>query len=195
MNYIRKNPKLGNWLHYNHPEAQAVYAGKEQIHVGYMQVQVGAEEDGTPILGDGPPIFEDGEDLFQIVGWDELWGEPPTDEFLESWEEPEPEAMPSNIGRIFADAYEAAPIALNQLKQAVWDYRVANGTNPNQATADGVALVLRFGPQLSAYKDAGGHPLAAANLYEAVSSEESVAALPWLTGPVLEIFAAVLVPS
>ena len=186
-----KSDKLGNYLHYNHPEAHAVDAGREQIP---SVRQIGVDEADQPILEN---YFIQGDALYEIAGWNPAWGEPPSDQDLAEWEDPTtpPEAMPSNIGRIFADAYEAAPIALNQLKQAVWDYRVANGTNPNQATADGVALVLRFGPQLSAYKDAGGHPLAAANLYEAVSSEESVAALPWLTGPVLEIFAAVLVPS
>lgn len=192
MLITRKSPKLGNYLHYFH-EAEARDGGKEQVLVGHRQIQIGIEEvSGEPIFGD-EPIYVDGDDLF-VADWEEGWGAPPSDQELESWEEPEPEPTPPDIGRIFADAYETAPKVLNQLKKAVWDYRVGIGTDPNQATAEGVALVLRFGPQLGAYKDAGGHPLAAQALYEAVSSEASVIALPWLTPAILEIFESFLVP-
>lgn len=178
---LYKNTKLGNWLHYNHPGAEAISAGFEQI-------QVGEEKDGSP-------IYDVGAELFAIRGWQDAWGAQPTDEDLGKWTEPDPEPMPVNIGKIFADAYAAAPLALNQLKQAVWTARVMAGTDPAQATAEGVALVLRFGPELGAYKDAGGHTIAAQALYAAISSPESVAALPWLTEPILAIFAAALAPA
>lgn len=91
---IRKSPKFGNYLHYNH-QAEARYGGKEQVLVGYQQVQAGIDEEtGEPILGDGPPIYEDGDDLF-AADWDEAWGDPPTDAELAVWEEPAPEPAPS----------------------------------------------------------------------------------------------------
>lgn len=90
MTITRKNPKLGNYLHYLH-QAEARDGGKEQILVGYQQIQVGVEEGtGEPIIGDGDPVYEDGDDLF-AADWDEAWGVPPTDEDLAAWEEPEPE--------------------------------------------------------------------------------------------------------
>lgn len=185
MQVFRKSPKFGNWLHYTH-DAEAYAAGYEQIDTG--------EKDEK-----GEPIYSEGDTLFG-VDWQDAWGDPVTEEALTAWDEPEPEPMPVNIERIFSDAYAAAPINLNALKKAVWDYRVANGTNPTQATGDGVDLVLRFGPELGAYKDAGGHPKAAQALYTAVagaavSNPESVDPFPWLTAPVLEIFAAYLAPS
>lgn len=133
---------------------------------------------------------DDGAGNITLDGWDEQAdGLAPTEAEVMAWE------PALDIGKVFAEAYAAAPLALNQLKQAVWTARVMAGTDPAQATAEGVALVLRFGPELGAYKDAGGHPLAAQHLYEAISSEESVAALPWLTEPILAIFAAALAPS
>jgi len=93
---IRKNPKLGNYLHYLH-QAEARDGGKEQILVGYHQVQVGTDQEtGAPIVGNGEPIYEDGDDLF-AADWDEAWGVPPTDEDLEAWEEPEPEPEPTPV--------------------------------------------------------------------------------------------------
>lgn len=88
MQILRKNSKLGNYLHHNH-QAEARYAGQEIV--GYQQVQVGEDEEGAPILGDGAPIF--GDNLFSAE-WDEAWGAPPTDEELAAWEEPEPEPPP-----------------------------------------------------------------------------------------------------
>lgn len=160
----------------------------------------GHDEDFQPYLRPDGTIDEERQD-------DELW-----DYILYFWNLKIPRTKNPTCSccvapfKIIADAYFARyPLIIMQasrgaskaqpldaLKKAVWDYRVANGTNPNQATADGVALVLRFGPELGAYKDAGGHPIAAAALYAAVSSPESVAALPWLTAPVLAIFVAYL---
>lgn len=193
-----KNPKLGNYLHYAFGgEAQAL--GPEQILIGYKQVEVGRDDDGDPIIGDGPAIYEDGDDLF-AVDWQDSWGEPISEEQLEAWEEPEPDP-PSPVtdvermASLFAQAQQAAPAALNQLKGMVWAALVAGGMAQDEATAAGVALVLLHGPLLAAFEAAGGHPLAAQALYEAIASEPSRQALQWLSDPILAIFRAALTPG
>ncbi len=95
----------------------------------------------------------------------------------------------------FRNARLAAPAALDSLKGAVWAGLVAGGLAPDEATAAGVGLVLLHGPLLAAFEAAGGHPVAGAALYAAIASPESVAALPWLTAPILAIFAAALAPG
>lgn len=222
----RKNPKLGNYLHYTHQSEarwagyeqvltgyQQVIVGHEQIVVGHEQIELGTGEDGLPIYADGEPIYAngdpiyengdpiyvDGEELF-AADWDEAWGDAPSDEFLSDWEEPEPEPQApvsafDTIKAAFDVASANAPSMLNNLKAAVWVALVDGGMAPDAATAAGVALVLRHAAPLAAFEAAGGHPDAAAALYSAISSKESVAALTWLTEPILAIFAAALVPS
>jgi len=120
MQITSKSPKLGNYLHYTH-QSEAHFAGYEQILTGYEQViighnqvlvgheqiQVGTGEDGLPIYAEGDPIYgpgdpiyangdpiyEKGVELFSAE-WNEAWGNPVTDDFLVTWEEPEPEQNP-----------------------------------------------------------------------------------------------------
>lgn len=99
------------------------------------------------------------------------------------------------MAKLFSDARAAAPAYLNQLKGTVWSALVAGGMAQDEATAAGVALVLRHAALLAAFESAGGHPVAAQALYTSIASEESVAALPWLTAPILAIFQAALVPN
>lgn len=99
------------------------------------------------------------------------------------------------MASLFAQAQAEAPAYLNQLKGAVWVALVEGGMSEAEATAAGVALVLRHAAPLAAFESAGGHPAAAQALYQAISSPESVAALSWLTAPILAIFAAALVPA
>lgn len=95
----------------------------------------------------------------------------------------------------FKRAREAAPEALDRLKGTVWAALVAGGMAPDEATAAGVGLVLLHGPLLAAFEAAGGHPVAASALYEAMASKPSTDALPWLTKPILDVFAAALKPG
>jgi hypothetical protein len=121
-------------------------------------------------------------------------GLPPTVQEVEDWESTpltDVEIATNN----FRQARLAAPAALDSLKGAVWAGLVAGGLAPDQATAAGVGLVLMHGPLLAAFEAAGGHPVAGQALYAAISSPESVAALPWLTAPILGIFAAALTPK
>lgn len=95
----------------------------------------------------------------------------------------------------FEKARLAAPKALDRLKGTIHTALVSGGMSSGEATAAGVGLVLLHGPLLAAFEAAGGHPVAGAALYAAIASPESVAALPWLTAPILAIFAAALAPG
>lgn len=203
MLIYRKNSKLGNYLHYNHG-ADARDGGKEQILVGYQQVQVGVnEETGEPIFGDGNPIYEDGDQQY-AADWDEAWGEPPTDEELEAWEEPEPvtefEMAVQQTRAILAGREEQARGDITELKSRVAVTLVATGARmaddtlitADNVNSEGSRFVVWHAALISAYKDAGGNPEAGQALYNSISSEPSKAAFPWLTETVLAIFAATL---
>lgn len=183
MLIIRKNPKLGNFVHFEH--------GGEASAAGFERVESGFDEAGQPILIDGDPLYS--------VDWQEGWGVPPTEQDLADWPEPEPEANPvtdvKRMAALFAQAQVAAPAALNQLKGTVWAALVAGGMAQDEATAAGVALVLLHGPLLAAFEAAGGHPLAAQALYDAIASEPSRQALSWLSDEILAIFSAALTPG
>ena len=126
---------------------------------------------GSQYIGDTPP------DVATVAAWD-----------------PNPGTDVERMAALFTQARQGAPLYLDALKGQVWVALVAGGMSEAEATAAGVALVLRFGAQLAAFNNAGGHPDAALALYAAISSPESVAALPWLTAPILAIFQAALAP-
>jgi len=199
-----KNSKLGNFLHYNHPAAEARFAGFEQIPVGFQQIQVGQNEDGSPIYGDGDTIYEDGDPLFLLVGWNEAWGEPPTDEELEAWEEPEPEPPPpvtdlDRITKILAGHEAEAPQRITRLKAEVSLAMIAYaGFNPTSANAEGSRFVVHHAAKIAAFNLAGGNVVAGRALYDTIA--ESTGDFAWLNqemgegGPsILSIFAARLV--
>ncbi|TXH16696.1 MAG: hypothetical protein E6R03_05130 [Hyphomicrobiaceae bacterium] len=108
---------------------------------------------------------------------------------------PAPVTDVERMTALFTEVRRGAPLMLDALKGQVWVALVAGGMQPDEATAAGVALVLRFGAELAAYNSAGGHPVAAAALYAAISSPESQAALTWLTPEILALFQAALVPA
>lgn len=95
----------------------------------------------------------------------------------------------------FEQARLAAPKALDRLKGTIHTALVGGGMSSDEATAAGVGLVLLHGPLLAAFEAAGGHPVAAAALYQGIASKPSTDALPWLTKEILEVFAAFLVPK
>ena len=105
------------------------------------------------------------------------------------------EVIPVEMAKVFDRAQAMAVSYLNQLKGRVHPALVAGGMSEAEATAAGVALVLRHAAPLAAFEAAGGHPVAAEALYQAISSPESVAALPWLTAPILAIFRQALAPG
>lgn len=128
--------------------------------------------------------------------WIESWTSDkprPTQQQVADWSNPVTDV--ERMAALFTQARQGAPLYLDALKGRVWVALVEGGMSQADATAAGVALVLRFGAQLAAFNNAGGHPAAALALYQAISSAESVAALPWLTAPILAIFQGALAPS
>lgn len=128
------------------------------------------------------------------ANWPESAGPAPTIEEVEAWESTPLTDVEIATGN-FKAARIAAPEYLDGLKGTVWAALKAGGMSPDEATAAGVGLVLLHGPLLAAFEAAGGHPVAGAALYAAIASPQSVAALPWLTAPILAIFAAALTPK
>lgn len=205
MQIIRKNPKLGNYLHYLH-QTDARHAGYEQVPNGYHQVQIGVDEEtGEPIIGDGDPIYIDGDDLF-AADWDEAWGEPPTDEELAAWEEPEPEPPPpvtdvDRITKILAGHEAEAPQRITRLKAEVSLAMIAYaGFNPTSANAEGSRFVVHHAAKIAAFNLAGGNVVAGQALYDAIA--ESTGDFPWLNQEmgdgqpkILSIFLTRLVPQ
>lgn len=197
MQIIRKNPKLGNYLHYLH-QTDARHAGYEQVPNGYHQVQIGVDEEtGEPIIGDGDPIYIDGDDLF-AADWDEAWGEPPTDEELAAWEEPEPEPPPPvtdvDIARNYANAYQAAQDIIFLLMGRVAPALVI-GKHFTEETVnkEGSRFTRYHQAEIEAFKLAGRHPDAGDALYDAVAA--SADEFPWLLANnelILGIFATTL---
>jgi len=147
-----------------------------------------------PPLQPPPWIVVAAEGGCRLVYWPPGLGPAPTVQEVAAW-------SPSNVTDVeiatgnFKRAREAAPEALDRLKGTVWAALVAGGMAPDEATAAGVGLVLLHGPLLAAFEASGGHPKAAEALYTAIASKTSTTALPWLTKPILEVFAAFLVPK
>lgn len=135
---------------------------------------------------------------YALVGWRSEDGEPPTLEQVEAWT-PDPltdvEIAIRQAASNFEQARLAAPKALDRLKGTIHTALVSGGMSSDEATAAGVGLVLMHGPVLAAFEAAGGHPVAASALYQAIASKPSTDALPWLTKEILDVFAAFLVPK
>lgn len=148
---------------------------------------------GQPLQPHTSPLRDDGEGPWiDADAWAALTQLPvPSVEEVEQSSLSDVEIATAN----FRNARLAAPAALDSLKGTVWAGLVAGGLAPDEATAAGVGLVLLHGPLLAAFEAAGGHPVAGAALYAAISSPESVAALPWLKPEILAIFAAALTPK
>lgn len=136
--------------------------------------------------------------------WPAENGAQPSAATVDSWD-PQPEAPPDPLTDVeiairqaasnFEQARLAAPKALDRLKGTIHTALVGGGMSSDEATAAGVGLVLLHGPLLAAFEAAGGHPVAAAALYQGIASKPSTDALPWLTKEILEVFAAFLVPK
>ena len=166
----------------------------------------------TPVEGSGfdlalPPGVRDWEgsiwDYYRQL-YPSLASQPPDEAAVQAWEEPAPEPPPPltdveiairQAASNFEQARLAAPKALDRLKGTIHTALVGGGMSSDEATAAGVGLVLLHGPLLAAFEAAGGHPVAAAALYQGIASKPSTDALPWLTKEILEVFAAFLVPK
>lgn len=151
-----------------------------------------------PPLQPPPWIVVAAEGGCRLAYWPPGLGPAPTPEQVASWD-PAPltdvEIAIRQAASNFEQARLAAPKALDRLKGTIHTALVSGGMSSDEATAAGVGLVLMHGPVLAAFEAAGGHPVAAAALYQAIASKPSTDALPWLTKEILDVFAAFLVPK
>lgn len=141
--------------------------------------------------------------------WPAELGQQPTAQQVLDWVPPAPEepapltafekAVQDNKV-ILANREEQAKGDITELKSRVAVTLVATGARmaddtlitADNVNAEGSRFVVWHAALISAYKDAGGNPEAGQALYNSIASAPSLAAFPWLTEPVLAIFAATL---
>lgn len=162
-----------------------LYPGYPQQTGSYLQ----AEQ--PEAVAAGAYAYDDGTGQIQLY-----WPleNPPSIATVEAWD---PAGSVTDVDKtnLFAKAQDAARGYLNRLKGTVWAALVAGGMPEDKATAAGVSLVIMHAAPLAAFEAAGGHPVAAAALYDAIASAESLKGLPWLTAPILAIFQTALKPG
>lgn len=133
---------------------------------------------------------------------------PPSEEAVAAWQESAPEPDPLSAFEIavreakstLAAREEQAKGDITELKSRVAVTLVATGARmvddtlitADNVNAEGSRFVVYHAALISAYKDAGGNPEAGQALYNSIASKPSKAAFPWLSDPVLAIFAATL---
>lgn len=82
---------------------------------------------------------------------------------------------------VFVGARQNATLLIDSIKAAVQDALVkGNVYSPSEATIQGVEFVFHHSVSIAAYKEAGGHPAAAAKLLSVFKSEPSVNAFRWV---------------
>lgn len=82
---------------------------------------------------------------------------------------------------VFIAARRNATLLIDSIKAAVQDALVkGNVYSPSEATIQGVEFVFHHSVSIAAYKEAGGHPAAAAKLLSVFKSEPSVNAFRWV---------------
>lgn len=147
--------------------------------------------EGNPL----PPILQSQPDIVTpkpIWDWyrqqyDGVSEEPPSAEAVAAWEVPEQE-QPQNpvtdvekYKEVFVGARRNATLLVDTIKATVQDALVKSGAySASEATIQGVDFVFYHGNDIANYKEAGGHPSAAARLLAAFKSAESAALFPWV---------------
>lgn len=115
----------------------------------------------------------------------QLGPEPPTPEEVAAWAPPASEPAPvtdvEKYKEVFVGARQNATLLIDSIKAAVQDALVkGNVYSPSEATIQGVEFVFHHSVSIAAYKEAGGHPAAAAKLLSVFKSEPSVNAFRWV---------------
>lgn len=165
MTITRKNPKLGNYLHYLH-QSEARDAGED----------------------------ENGESLYKAE-WDESWGAPPSEEDLEAWDEPEPEANPVSVAKAAArQSYlqrrDARQANIDSLMVDVSFAMVASKAFTADNVDDEGSVFMEF-HAVPIYAYVMGGNSTARSLYDAIVASRDT--FPWLSDAILAIFAAALI--
>ena len=138
---------------------------------------------------------EDGNPLYS-ANWDEAWGEPPTEEDLEAWEEPEPEPPPPvtdvDIAKQYQQAYQAAEGIIFLLMGRVAPTLIQKKyCTPENVNAEGTKFMQFHRDIIQDFKNSGRHPDAGDQMYDDfVGSEQT---FPWVKDvAILAIFATTI---
>jgi len=105
---------------------------------------------------------------------------PPDPAAVASWE-PDSVTDVEKYKEVFVGARQNATLLVDTIKASVQDALVKSGAySASEATIQGVDFVFYHGNDIANYKEAGGHPSAAAKLLAAFKSAESAALFPWV---------------
>lgn len=189
MKIFYENSKLGVWLAANHPEAKS-------FNRGLRETQVGEDESGEP-------IFEYGPEQFELIGWNDSWGTPPTEEEIEAFQPPPPEPNPLTDVEIAKREAKKNYLERREIRQANIDKlmvdvafaMVAEGSfTVDNVDEEGSEFIAAHGGHIYRYVMGGNKT--AQDLYDAIvaskNAEASARAFPWLSNAILAIFSKAL---
>jgi len=115
--------------------------------------------------------------------WPEQYGPKPTEAEVEAWDPAGSVTDVDKFKEVFIAARRNATLLVDTIKAMVQDALVKSKTySQAEATVQGVEFVFHHSVSIAAYKEAGGHPAAAAKLLSVFKSEPSVNAFPWVPG-------------
>lgn len=152
--------KLGAWIQANHPSAY--------IPGGPIQLRAAKGEGG--------------ELLAEIVAWPDELGEPPTTEQVAAYT---PSPVPAVTAALAAREKQAAE-AITALKATAAVALVVGGMSESDAYVAGSALVVAHSAQIQAFILAGGNPVAAQALLDAITASPPA----WWSEPMEALFSA-----
>jgi hypothetical protein len=152
--------KLGAWIQANHPAAY--------VPGGPIKLRA--------VKG------EQGELLAEITDWPEELGAPPTPEQVAAYT---PSPVPAVTAALAARERQAAE-AITSLKATAAVALVMGGMSEPEAYVAGSALVVEHSAQIQAFILAGGNPVAAQALLDAITANPPA----WWSEPMEAIFAA-----
>lgn len=126
--------------------------------------------------------------MYSVVGghtiakWAQELGDQPTPEEVDSWT---PSPVPAVAAALAARERQAAE-AINALKANAAVALVMGGMSESQAYAAGSALVVQFSARIQAFILAGGNPVAAQALLDAITANPPA----WWSEPMEALFFA-----
>lgn len=191
---IYTNEKIGNWAHYNRPEATVVAIGHQQVDTGQLDRR-------------GRPLYENGPLQYQL-SWDEAWGDPISEADLATWDEPETEPEPVQQNPVtdveiakrdakkhYLERREIRQTNIDDLMVDVAFAMVAEGSfTADNVDEEGSEFIAAHGGHIYRYVMGGNKT--AQDLYDAVvaskNAEAPARAFPWLSDAILAIFSKAL---
>lgn len=139
----------------------------------------------------GAYAYDNGTGQVQIF-WPDAQGAPPSIATIEAWD-PNPPVTDVDRARQYAEAYAAAEQIIFLLMGRVAPALVVGGFfSPETVNAEGTRFMAFHRDLIIDFKNSGRHPDAGTLLYNAIASNPSRTAFPWLSAngeAILQIFA------